>query len=92
MIFYLDNRVDGRFEEDPKETARKFIEAVEGGFDISGCRASMEFAFRWWLSDPEGYHVSWEDGDSDQLMNALGEVITPKEKTAIWDKLTEGLR
>lgn len=89
MKFWHDNKLDQEVEYDPKEVARKFLVAVHDGYDLSRSRLSYEFAFRWWLTDPQAFNASWDvDSDDDpNLMDALFDVMTDADRELILERI-----
>ena len=92
MKFWHANRLDQEAEYDPADVAARFIAAVRDGYDVSRCRPSIEWTFRWWLTDgKDGFNATWEEGDFDQLWDALQDQFTedPGARDLIWDQLME---
>jgi hypothetical protein len=87
MKFWHSNRLDQEAEYDPADVARRFIAAVRDGYDLTPCRLSGEFAFRWWLTDGEAFNATWEEQDSDALMDALRDTMTGEDKQVLWEAL-----
>jgi hypothetical protein len=92
MKFWHSNRLDQEADYDPKDVATRFIAAVRNGFDLSTSRPSMDFAFRWWLTDPKEFNATWDEGDYDELWNALEEVMTDEDEQFIRDRLMARFR
>ena len=83
---YVGNQIDGTIEVDPDELAAEFVQAALGGFDLPQ-RASLEFAYRWWIADPKGRNSSWDEGDWETVVDGLVDRLkrsSPADKEKLW--------
>lgn len=90
VTIYEGNRLDQARRVTPHDLAQEFIEAVRAGYFQQPCGRSGEWAYRLWLTAPDGANATWRPDDDDALMNALGELIGSDEParraltTAVW--------
>jgi hypothetical protein len=89
MKFWHSNRLDQEAEYEPRDVAARFIAACRDGYDLSVCRPSVEFAFRWWLTDSKEFNATWDEADFDSLWDGLQAEITEDDHAFIWDGLME---
>lgn len=90
VTVYGGNRLDQAREVAPRQLAEEFIEAVRNGYFKEPCGRGGEWAYRLWLSAPDGANVAWDEGDEDVLLDALRDALAASEETrdmvilAVW--------
>ncbi|MBS1863000.1 MAG: hypothetical protein JSS68_14965 [Actinobacteria bacterium] len=94
VTMYRDNKIDRAERLDPHELAEAFVSTLKGeihpGYEPSG-RISVEFEYRWWLSDTEiGHGWTWKDEDWPALWGALRDYMNSDE--AVSAAVIDGLK
>lgn len=67
---FINNRLDHVTDVDPAELAEEFVKAALAGCEVPA-RGSIEYAYRYWISGPEGRSASWNESEWDTMVDAL---------------------
>lgn len=78
MTFYRGNKVDGEFTADVTEVAQAFWQSRQAGYVLDG-GMMLDRALRDFLTDPEGWNSSWEDGAAYADLHMLVRGSWPRE-------------
>jgi hypothetical protein len=81
VTLYAGNRLDQAREYNPAQLVVQFVDAVRSGYFTEPCGGGIQWAFRLWLTDPNGANSTWDPADEAQLFNALDEAIQGSDET-----------
>lgn len=86
VTLYIDNQLDQATEVDPAELAAEFVKAALDGCEVPA-RGSIEFAYRYWISGPEGRSASWDESEWETMVDGLVAQFeaNPDAKTKLWE-------
>jgi hypothetical protein len=85
VTLYVNNKLDAAVELEARELAAEFVAAaLEGVWLVQ--RASVELAYRYWLSGPEGRSSTWDESDWTAMVDGLVEVFNAdtKARDKVW--------
>jgi hypothetical protein len=90
ITVYDGNRLDRTREAAPQQLATEFIKAVRDGYFERPCGRGREFAYRLWLTDPNGADIAWDDADDMVLMESMQSMLAANDEAlkmvqrAVW--------